>query len=724
MKNEKTLKFNFDISTFRLIGRELITDRITALIELVKNCYDANAENVTLEFVNVKKKSPNSKIIISDDGKGMSSDDIKNKWMIIGTPDKRDNRKSDPPYNRICVGKKGIGRFAVDKLGSVLVLKTSRKIDKNIFILENNWNLFEEIESKQSKKTDNAKKARKPGEPLPFVKKFFTDIENKYWEEAKTEQKQGTILEISHLHELWIEADIARTYRELSKLISPYHKPKYPFNISMKALEVKGYEDRQVNSFALEQVATYQCDLSYDTKNKEQETLIFNKSTGLLKKKLIPELKCGLLEMHLYYFDQDAKKKFRSAYEHDSLDGIKIYRDGVLTTPCAENVDNQDEKKDLLGIDKRRWSGFFDKISNRDMLGWIELSDFGNPDIIEATNRQGFVDNEAWKDLKTFVIDQISRIEEILKYQKEKRKAKTNRSILDSKDSIAMIKKLIKETSTNDKEVRNNLSQIKKELGKIQGVLTKSQSQIAETEKEKERVEELLFSLVSVQTFAGMLSHIVRSLIGKIKERVEFIHNRISDVKYQALCTEYSLDVFNEVNSLDKSVEFLLRYSKESESLEDVDVVEVINHLINEIYYDKFLSEKIIVEFVSDSNIIIRYNRKAFEDILDNLISNSLKALSAIEGDKFIKITLTNNSNALTMHYSNNGQCILEKDKNRIFDVFYTTTAFQGGAGLGLYIVKTRLEAVNGSIAVIDNEFKPQGATFEIIIPYKRSATQ
>jgi anti-sigma regulatory factor (Ser/Thr protein kinase) len=115
MKNNQTLKFNFDISTFRLIGRELITDRITALVELVKNCYDANAENVTVEFINVFQKSLDSKIIISDDGKGMSSLDIKNKWMIIGTPDKRDNRKSSPPYNRMCVGKKGIGRFAVDK---------------------------------------------------------------------------------------------------------------------------------------------------------------------------------------------------------------------------------------------------------------------------------------------------------------------------------------------------------------------------------------------------------------------------------------------------------------------------------------------------------------------------------------------------------------------------------------------------------------------------------
>ncbi|MDR1388955.1 MAG: ATP-binding protein [Treponema sp.] len=723
MKNEQILKFNFDVSTFRLIGRELITDRITALVELVKNCYDANAEKVTIEFMNISKKSPNSKIIIADDGKGMSSADIKNKWMMIGTPDKRDNKNSGPPYNRICVGKKGVGRFAVDKLGSVLVLKTTRKADNTAFVLENNWGLFEKIEDEQSKQMQKTRKRHKGNENEFSVKKLFTDIENKYWEEEKTDQKHGTILEISHLHEIWTNADIARIYRELSKLISPYYKQQYTFNISIKAPDIKGYEEfKIINSFALEQAAAYNVDLIYDEKNNKQEALIFDKSKGLLKKKTIQRLSSGLLEVHLYYFDQDAKKKFRSVYEHDNIDGLRIYRDGILTTPFTENVDNPDEKKDILGIDKRRWSGFFDKISNRDLLGWIELSNDRNPCIIEATNRQGFVDNQAWKDLKGFVIEQISRIEEMLKYQKEKEKAGIIHGVVDSKNSIAMIKRILKDTSSNDKKVKNNFAQIRKELGKIQGVLNKSQSKIIETKKEKERVEELLFSLVSIQTFAGMLSHIVRTLIGKIKERVEFVYNRISEAKYQSLCKEYSMDIFNEVNSLDRSVEFLLRYSKESETLEDIDVAEIINNTVDGIYHDRIVAEKINFELICDSKIVIRYNRKAFEDILDNLISNSFKALSVIKENRNIKITITDKKDALIMHYSNNGHSILEKDKNRIFDVFYTTTAFQGGAGLGLYIVKTRLEAIKGSVAVIDSEFKPQGATFEIIIPYKRSA--
>ena len=83
-KNQ-TLKWRFDVSTFRLIGRELITDRVTALFELVKNCYDANACQVTVRFTNVGADKQNAVIEIIDDGCGMSFEDIRDKWMVIGT---------------------------------------------------------------------------------------------------------------------------------------------------------------------------------------------------------------------------------------------------------------------------------------------------------------------------------------------------------------------------------------------------------------------------------------------------------------------------------------------------------------------------------------------------------------------------------------------------------------------------------------------------------------
>jgi signal transduction histidine kinase len=717
MNNKRTVKFKFDIGTFRLIGRELITDRITALIELVKNAYDANAENVTIEFHNTNEISTESKIIISDDGKGMSSDDIKDKWMIIGTPDKRENRRSDAPYNRICTGKKGIGRFAVDKLGAVLVLKTTKKSDDFLHVLENDWRMYEKYEKEQIEQKMKTQKEKLSGK---INKYFFTDVENRLWDEKKSKFYYGTILEISSLREVWTETDIARIYRELSKLISPYYKPKYPFNITIVAPETNDFKQKQIESFAFNEMATYKCELSFKKPTKEQEILHFDKTSGDLKKIFAPERCCGLLEIHFYYFDQDAKKKFKSIYSNENIDGIKIYRDGILTTPFAENADQIDERKDLLGIDKRRWSGFFDRISNHDLLGWIELTDTRNPDIIEATNRQGFVDNEAWKELKALIIEQLSSIEKMLKFKKDEQKAEILRDIAESKSSFYKITSLINATDSNDQKINNNLSKIKKEVRKLQGAFKKSESQIIKAENEKKRVEELLFSLVSVQTFAGMISHIVRTLIMKIKGRVEFIYTKMPNQKYTDLFKKYSIDIFNEMNTLEKSVNFLLRYSKESDSLEDVDVIDVIKNLIDNIYNNKFIENMITCEILFESKIIIRYNRKAFEDILDNLISNTFKALYYIKGNRQLKITLEDHDDFLVIWYSNNGPCVPDADRNKIFDIFYTTTANQGGAGLGLYIVRMRLEAINGSIKVVDNEFKPTGTTFEITIPYKR----
>ena len=70
MDDNRTLRWRFDVSTFLLIGRDLITDRVTALFELVKNSYDANAQNVNVIFENVGAGKTESLIRIEDDGYG------------------------------------------------------------------------------------------------------------------------------------------------------------------------------------------------------------------------------------------------------------------------------------------------------------------------------------------------------------------------------------------------------------------------------------------------------------------------------------------------------------------------------------------------------------------------------------------------------------------------------------------------------------------------------
>ena len=77
------LTFKISSSLKNLIGKELITNEFVAIFELVKNSYDANATEVEIKFLNTKN-TQETILIISDNGRGMTLDDIKNKWLFVG----------------------------------------------------------------------------------------------------------------------------------------------------------------------------------------------------------------------------------------------------------------------------------------------------------------------------------------------------------------------------------------------------------------------------------------------------------------------------------------------------------------------------------------------------------------------------------------------------------------------------------------------------------------
>ena len=159
----------------------------------------------------------------------------------------------------------------------------------------------------------------------------------------------------------------------------------------------------------------------------------------------VPFRAMGPVKMTLYYFDKPAKRKFKDKYKGEVIDGIKIYRDGVIATPFAEYADKNTEKRDILGIDKRRYSGFFDKVNSRDLIGYVDITRDENPNIVEATNRQDFVDNEEYRDLKGFIIEQLEELERWLTYEKNKDKEKTKSNLADSRTDLSDFVKEIKE---------------------------------------------------------------------------------------------------------------------------------------------------------------------------------------------------------------------------------------------------------------------------------------
>ncbi|XCF04801.1 sensor histidine kinase [Tamlana crocina] len=705
-KQDNFIRFNFDVSAYRLLGRELITDRITALFEIVKNSYDANSDNVTISFINTTSKSNNSKIIIKDDGLGMTLNDLKNRWMVIGTSSKRRERTSPEPYNRKVVGKKGIGRFAVDLLGSKLTLKTKQKGSKNWTVLETDWSVYQTLEQQQL--------------TLPFEedKEFFTDIKNRYWFEEGDENTQGTILEIEKVNNDWTEYDIIRVTKELAKLVSPNAKlTQYPFNIKINS-PFKDYDNLNVKPLSIVNYATKSIKLSYNKKQETQEIAIHDKGEIIIKS--VPKRRFGFVDFTLYYFDQSAKRKLVKQYQNLDTDGIKVYRDGIITTPFAEHEANQNKQKDILGIDKRRYSGFFDKISSRDLLGYLEISDENNPNIIETTNRQDFIDNIEYSELKLFIIEQIEQIEKCLKYERDHVRETTKSDLTNANTGLKSIKKNLSQIKKSaSPEVKKQLKDVEADLSKLQGTVNKSIKDYAKLEQDSKQKESLFFSLVSLQTYASMFSHMTKHTIGHIIRDAEYFKNHFPNERLTDRFRSISTRIFDEMNTLRQGIDFMLKYAQSDDDIEDINLNDLLSNLFNNIYLDVFKRENIETQVEIAKNLELHYNKKALEDVFDNLISNSIKALKG-RSNKKIKCSGIVSNDKLTLYFSDNGIGILEEDKYRIFDIFFTRTAEDGGAGIGLYMVKTRIEAMNGTIEVVENELKPTGATFKIVLPFEK----
>ena len=135
----KNLYFRTNSRHIGQLGRELVTDFVTALVELVKNSYDADAGSVQIKIENAN--TPYSRIIVTDTGSGMTQEEFEKKWMVIGTSSK----VSEPytPSGRKRTGKKGIGRFSVERLAEKVTIYSFTEYED--FKVSINWNRYEGI---------------------------------------------------------------------------------------------------------------------------------------------------------------------------------------------------------------------------------------------------------------------------------------------------------------------------------------------------------------------------------------------------------------------------------------------------------------------------------------------------------------------------------------------------------------------------------------------------
>lgn len=197
------LKFKVGSGLKNILGQDLITSDNIAIYELVKNSYDAHATKVLITF-------EDDSIIISDNGKGMSLDDLKNKWLFVGYSAKSDGTE-DASYRskikRNFAGAKGIGRISCDRLGSEVTLTTKSAQSDQIERIHVDWNRFEESLKQEFDQV--------------LVDHEVVEGEYTFPEGSLT----GTELKISgfrSINSIWNRDRIFELRRSLEKMINPF----------------------------------------------------------------------------------------------------------------------------------------------------------------------------------------------------------------------------------------------------------------------------------------------------------------------------------------------------------------------------------------------------------------------------------------------------------------------------------------------------------------------
>lgn len=702
MNENGTLKWRFDVSAFRLIGRDLITDRITALFELVKNCYDANATEVTIRFNHAGETSADNGIIIEDNGFGMSFEDVRDKWMVIGTSSKRRNPVSAPPFSRRCVGEKGIGRFAVDKLGEYLEISTKQVKSPNWLSVNINWNQYQ----KRSEEEQDIQ--------------LFTEIENSYSQiPTPNIDDHGTVLSIKGLHDIWEKKDIIRLLRESSRIVSPYIQLRYPFRVHVIAEEFG--LDAWADEFKVEasDMATISGEIHYDTQNNTQETLLFNSETGRMEVQKTPIKSFGGVSMQLYFFDKNARAAFRKKFPSEEIDGIKIYRDGIITTPFAEREEESDKKRDILGIDKRLWQDLFNKVGTREIIGIVNITKDGNPKIIDATNRQDFTDTPEYRELKEFILLQVSAFDDYKVYQRNKKQSPVAEKMDDAGKALSDLSKALENTiQQSTPQVAAQLTPLRESVSQVARNIEKAIKVQSEEDSERERHESMYLRIMSRQEDAINITHAVKTSMGKIHRQAGFFKDRFPNKELDDYFELYAKQIFYEMTQLDRATDELFDYSKTNLPFTDVNMKQLIEYLLNS-YLERFTEEGITLEMRIEDNLILNCNEMFFYDIVQNITDNAIKAMKGSD-TKIYRCTMKALSDKLVIDFSDSGCGIPVEKREWVFGIYNTTTADQGGGGIGLYAVRLRVNALRGSVRVIDSEFAPLGTTIHIELPFKR----
>lgn len=702
----------------RLLGRESVSSDVAALFELVKNSYDADATDVTISFEDFSSaNSKDGKIIIEDNGDGMTYDEIKYNWMVIGTYSKDDKTKTK--RDRRVVGNKGIGRFATERLASEATIITKPRKSKEEVRLYLDWNSYE-------------------GKNITF-----NDIEHdvEHILEREDEKIYGTTIILTNLRENWNSEKILNLKTNVASIVLPPELARISDDKFDVTINAKGFDvgtEKRIHSLLFKhapfKLTATILDERQDFKVKIQKmnTVVREEYVDMHDYELEsgenwkPFGECKLV---VYFFPGQTKheewnKYYRTALKIskiqgylEEIHGIKIYRDNFWVRPYGE------KGNDWLNLEKERVQSNL-RVGNSQVIGFVKITQDGNPGIIDTTTRERLVENISFESMTSFGKETIRvlneyRIEENKRLRERKGKIE-HQNVIEIETSY--LHDLIEEADLPVKEkkaMKTSVNKIKKVFSDYKGEMDEDLERIASTERAVRNLASLGISSATtsheIANIVSTLAEIPKSIMIKIKKTPIPVSKILEDVdeadKKILSIKQFMLFIRHFVKNLRE--DFEAKHEKTTIRV-GPDLRKLLEH-----FSPILKAKKIDVKLtLYPDNISVYMNRSDLESVIINLLTNSIKALDKPENkNRKIKITVQKDARHFKLRFSDNGPGISENNKDKVFRLFFST--HKAGTGLGLPIVKEIVEEYDGKVEIKSKSELEDGATFEIILPFE-----
>ena len=686
----------------RTLGQELISNEVAAVIELVKNAYDADATRVLVQFASPLEIGKGS-IGVLDNGQGMSLGIVKTVWMEPATPSKRDRRRSQK-FDRRYLGEKGIGRFASSRLADELeVVSRGQGEPKEVYAVFD-WTQFD-IEERYLDEIIVLWEERPPTEVYPDgpIRTLWRTAKKP---PSKRDLSQGTILRMSGLRQTWEAKQFEDLRRGLARLISPRLEKEQEFNVELELPPEFSEFSTTIQPPAIlkhphytvkgsiARGGTYKLTYKILAEGKQYEYRGVFLRAKVSKDRWevrdlaevedpenVHELECGPLEIELRVWDRDelgnVLQKVHSTVQDirrdlDAMAGINIYRDNFRVLPYGEPQD------DWLRLDIRRVQNPTLRLSNNQIYGIIHITADGNSKLKDQSNREGLDENQALRDLRMALIACLARLEQ--ERYKSRPRAKGKRKPVGgifSRFNLQPLTDFIARKLPKDKEakqlVRSTEAAFDTHLKEIQTVLARYQRLAMLGQLVDHVLHEGRQPIAGIVNEAELgLDDIDKPNGGAHKDLVVQAARRLSTIRRLAgvLATAFKrMEPFGGRLRGRPTQLYLEEIIKDAFSIFESDL------------------ERLDVKVtLPKSQTLVRVDPSEMEEIIINLLSNSLHWLEQVSPkSREIVVGLhRKQSEEIEILFSDSGPGVPKENREAIFDAYFSTKP--EGVGLGLSI--------------------------------------